>query len=198
MELSLKQMVKQTVRPAIVLFILLSLVTGVVYPLVTTALGQWLFPTQVNGSLIERDGKLIGSALIGQNFTEPQYFWGRPSVTGPYPNNAAASSGSNQGPLSPALADAVKSRVNALKGVDADNNLPVPVDLVTASASGLDPHISPAAAEYQIVRVAKARNLPDVQVRQLIAQHTEGRQWVVLGEPRVNVVTLNLALEQLK
>jgi len=194
----MKQLLKQSIRPAVVLFLLLSLITGVAYPLATTALGQWLLPAQANGSLIEKDGKLVGSTLIGQNFTEPQYFWGRPSATGSYPNNAAASSGSNQGPLNPALADAVKSRVNALKGVDADNTRPVPVDLVTASASGLDPHISPAAAEYQMVRVAKARNLPEVQVRQLIDQHTEGRQWGVLGEPRVNVVTLNLALEQLK
>lgn len=194
----MKQLLKQSIRPAVVLFILLSIITGVAYPLATTALGKWLLPSQANGSLIEQDGKLIGSSLIGQNFTEPKYFWGRPSATGPYPNNAAASSGSNQGPLNPALAEAVKSRVNALKAADPDNILPVPVDLVTASASGLDPHISPAAAEYQVARVAKARNLSVEQVRQLVAQHTKGRQWGVFGEPQVNVLALNLALEQLK
>lgn len=194
----MKQLLKQSIRPAVVLFILLSIITGVAYPLATTALGQWLLPTQANGSLVEKDGKLIGSSLIGQNFTEPQYFWGRPSATGPYPNNAAASSGSNQGPLNPALAEAVKSRVNALKIADPDNTLPVPVDLVTTSASGLDPHISPAAAEYQVARVAKARNLSVDQVRQLVVQHTEGRQWGVFGEPRVNVLVLNLTLGQLK
>ncbi len=194
----MKQLLKQSIRPAAILFLLLSIITGVAYPLATTALGKWLLPTQASGSLIEKDGKLIGSSLIGQNFTEPKYFWGRPSATGPYPNNAAASSGSNQGPLNPALAEAVKSRVNALKIADPDNILPVPVDLVTTSASGLDPDISPAAAEYQVLRVAKARNLSAEQVRQLVAQHTEGRQLGVLGEPRVNVLALNLALEQTK
>ncbi|HPH06689.1 MAG TPA: potassium-transporting ATPase subunit KdpC [Methylotenera sp.] len=196
MEISLKQMIKQTIRPAIVLFILLSLITGVVYPLATTALGKWLLPTQANGSLIEKDGKLIGSSLIGQNFTEPKYFWGRPSATGPYPNNAAASSGSNQGPLNPALAEAVKGRVSALKAVDSNNTLPIPVDLVTASASGLDPHISPAAAAYQASRVAKERGISDASVQALIDNNTEGRQWGVLGEPRVNVLKLNIALDK--
>lgn len=192
----MKQLLKQSIRPAVVLFILLSIITGVVYPLATAALGKWLLPDQANGSLIEKDGKIVGSSLIGQNFTEPQYFWGRPSATGPYPNNAAASSGSNQGPLNPALAEVVKSRVNALKIADPDNTLPVPVDLVTASASGLDPHISPAAAAYQASRVAKARGLSAVSVQALINENTEGRQWGVFGEPRVNVLNLNLALDK--
>jgi K+-transporting ATPase ATPase C chain len=144
---------------------------------------------------VEKAGKPVGSLLIGQNFTSPQYFWGRPSATGPYPNNAAASSGSNQGPLNPALADAVKSRIATLQAADPSNSKPVPVDLVTASASGLDPHISPAAAEYQVERVARVRNLPSEQVRQLVAQHTESRQFGIFGEPRVNVLALNLALE---
>jgi len=198
MEYSLKQMIKQTIRPAVVLFILLSLITGVAYPLATTALGKWLLPNQANGSLIEKDGKLIGSSLIGQNFTEPQYFWGRPSATGPYPNNATASSGSNLGPLNPALAEAVKTRVSALKVADPDNTLPVPADLVTTSASGLDPHISPAAAAYQTSRVAKARGLSVTSVQALVNDNTEGRQWGVFGEPRVNVLNLNIALDKLR
>jgi|SRR5450830_5159 len=196
MEYSLIQMIKQTIRPAVVLFILLSLITGVAYPLATTALGKWLLPNQANGSLIEKDGKLIGSSLIGQNFTEPQYFWGRPSATGPYPNNATASSGSNLGPLNPALAEAVKTRVSALKVADPDNTLPVPVDLVTTSASGLDPHISPAAAAYQTSRVAKARGLSVTSVQALVNDNTEGRQWGVFGEPHVNVLSLNIALDK--
>jgi len=193
---SLKNMAFQALRPAIVLFILLSIITGIAYPLATTVLGKWLLPAQVNGSLIEKNGKLIGSALIGQNFTEPQYFWGRPSATGPYPNNAAASSGSNLGPLNPTLADAVKARVAALKNADPENTLPIPVDLVTASASGLDPHISPAAAAYQVNRVAKARGLSAVSVQALINDNTEGRQWGVFGEPRVNVLNINIALDK--
>ena len=196
MENSLKNMAFQALRPAIVLFILLSIITGIAYPLATTVLGKWLLPAQVNGSLIEKNGKLIGSALIGQNFTEPQYFWGRPSATGPYPNNAAASSGSNLGPLNPTLADAVKARVAALKNADPENTLPIPVDLVTASASGLDPHISPAAAAYQVNRVAKARGLSAVSVQALINDNTEGRQWGVFGEPRVNVLNINIALDK--
>jgi K+-transporting ATPase ATPase C chain len=193
----MKQLLKQSIRPAVVLFILLSLITGVAYPLATTALGKWLLPNQANGSLIEKDGKLIGSSLIGQNFTEPQYFWGRPSATGPYPNNATASSGSNLGPLNPALAEAVKTRVSALKIADPDNTLPVPVDLVTTSASGLDPHISPAAAAYQISRVAKVRGLGVTRVQALVNDNTEVRQWGVFGEPRVNVLNLNIALDKL-
>lgn len=192
----MKLLLKQSLRPAVVLFILLSIITGIAYPLATTALGKWLLPEQVSGSLLESEGKLIGSSLIGQNFTEAKYFWGRPSATGPYPNNATASSGSNQGPLNPALAEAVKSRVSALKAVDPNDTLPVPVDLVTASASGLDPHISPAAAVYQASRVAKERGLSATSVQALIDDNTEGRQWGVFGEPRVNVLKLNIALDK--
>jgi len=192
----MKQLLEQSIRPAVVLFILLSIITGVAYPLATTVLGKWLLPQQANGSLIESEGKLIGSSLIGQNFTEPKYFWGRPSATGPYPNNAAASSGSNQGPLNPALAEAVKSRVSSLKSADPNNTLSLPVDLVTASASGLDPHISPAAAAYQASRVAKVRKLSVASVQALIDDNTEGRQWGVFGEPRVNVLMLNIALDK--
>lgn len=195
MENSLKNTMLQSLRSALVLFVVLTIITGVAYPLVITTIGQWLMPKQASGSLIEKDGKTIGSVLIGQNFTEAKYFWGRPSATGPYPNNAAASSGSNQGPLNPALAEAVKGRVATLKFADSENTLPVPVDLVTTSASGLDPHISPAAANYQINRVAKARGLNSETVQTLINDNTEGRQWGVLGEPRVNVLMLNIALD---
>ena len=188
---------KTLIRPAITLFILLSLITGLLYPLLVTGVSQALFPAQAAGSLIERDGKLIGSRLIGQNFTDPKYFWGRPSATSPYPNNAAASSGSNLGPLNPALQAAVESRIQALRAADPGNAAPVPVDLVTASASGLDPHISPAAVGYQIGRVARARGLTVETVRAVAAQHTEPRQWGLFGEPRVNVLELNLALDRL-
>lgn len=197
MENSLKNIMLQSLRPALVLFVILTIITGVAYPLVTTGIGQWLLPKEASGSLIEKDGKVIGSTLIGQNFTEPQYFWSRPSATGPYPNNAAASSGSNLGPLNPALADAVKARVAALKAADPDNALPVPVDLVTTSASGLDPDISPAAAIYQVSRVAKVRNLSVDDVQALVDENTKGRQWGVFGEPRVNVLMLNIALDKL-
>ena len=189
---------KTLIRPALTLFILLSLITGLIYPLLVTGIGQALFPKQAAGSLIERDGKRVGSRLIGQNFTDPKYFWGRPSATGPYPNNAAASSGSNLGPLNPALKEAVESRVKALRAADPGNAQPVPVDLVTASASGLDPHISPAAAEYQVARVARARGLAPETVRNLVVQQTEDRQWGIFGEPRVNVLELNLALDGLR
>jgi len=189
---------KTLVRPAITLFVLLSVVTGIVYPLAVTGIAKTLLTSAASGSLVEKDGKPVGSMLIGQNFTGPQYFWSRPSATSPYPNNGTASSGSNLGPLNPALADAVKARIAALKQADPTNTKPVPIDLVTASASGLDPHISPAAAEYQVERIAKARNLPSEQIRQLVVQHTEGRQLGLFGEPRVNVLVLNLALEQLK
>ena len=154
-----------------------------------------LFPRQANGSLIEKDGKAVGSALIGQAFSNPKNFWSRPSATSPYANNASASSGSNLGPLNPALTDAVAGRIKALRDADPGNVAPVPVDLVTASASGLDPHISPAAAEYQVNRVANARNVDAAVVRNLVAEHTESRQWGFLGEPRVNVLQLNLALD---
>ena len=197
MENSLKSIAFQAFRPAIVLFVLLSVITGIVYPLVTTGIGQWLLADQANGSLITKDDKVIGSSLIGQNFTVPKYFWGRPSATDPYPNNASASSGSNLGSLNPALADAVKARVTLLKSIDPENTLLVPVDLVTTSASGLDPEISPAAALYQVNRVAKARGISADTVQTAIAANTKDRQWGVFGEPRVNVVTLNIALDKL-
>jgi K+-transporting ATPase ATPase C chain len=182
-------------RPAIVSFLLLSAITGIAYPLVVTGIAQLVFPHQANGSLILKDGKVVGSELIGQQFSDTKHFWGRPSATSPYPYNAASSSGSNQGPSNPALADAVASRVKALKDADPGNTLPVPVDLVTASGSGLDPHISIAAADYQVGRVAKARGLDPAKVRELVAKHTEGRQWGFLGEPRVNLLELNLDLD---
>ena len=188
---------KTLIRPAVTLFILLSVITGLIYPLLVTGIGQALFPEQAAGSLIERDGKLVGSRLIGQPFTDPKYFWGRPSATSPYAYNAAASGGSNLGPLNPALKEAVESRVKALRIADPGNAAPVPVDLVTASASGLDPHISPAAAEYQVTRVARARGLAPETVRNLVTQQTENRQWGIFGEPRVNVLELNLALDPL-
>lgn len=188
---------KTTLRPLLVLFVLLSLLTGLAYPLLVTALGQALYPAQAAGSLIVRDGKTVGSALIGQSFTHPAHFWGRPSATGPQPNNALASGGSNQGPLNPALVDAVKGRVQALRDADPGNTAAVPVDLVTASASGLDPHISLAAAQYQVKRVAAARKLPEAQVDALIAPATERPFLGVLGEPGVNVLRLNLALDAL-
>lgn len=197
MENSLRNITLQSVRPALVLFVILSIITGIVYPLLTTAVGQSVMPAQANGSLIMQGDKAIGSILIGQNFTEAKYFWGRPSATGPYPNNAIASSGSNQGPLNPALAEAVKSRIATLKAADPENKLPIPVDLVTASASGLDPQISPAAAYYQANRVAKARELTSEIVQKLIAENTQERQWGVFGEPRVNVLQLNIALDKL-
>ena len=186
-----------TIRPALVLFVALSAITGVAYPLVVTGIAKAVFPSQAAGSLIEKDGKTVGSTLIGQNFSDPKNFWGRPSATSPMANNAANSGGSNQGPLNPALIDAVKGRVAALKAADPTNALPVPVDLVTASASGLDPHISVAAANYQAARVARARGVPLAQVQALVAQHTERQLLGFIGEPRVNVLELNLALAML-
>jgi K+-transporting ATPase ATPase C chain len=188
-------MLIQELRPAILILLVLTVVTGVGYPLLVTGIAQLVWPSEANGSLIERDGKVLGSALIGQPFSASKYFWSRPSATAPVPYNAGASSGSNQGPLNPALADAVKARIQALKTADPGQTAPVPVDLVTASASGLDPHISPAAAEYQVPRVARVRGLPEDKVRELVAQHTAGRQLGILGEPRVNVLELNLALD---
>ena len=182
-------------RPALVMLILMTAITGAIYPAVVTGIAQVIFPSQANGSLIEQDGKAVGSALIGQPFGDAKYFWPRPSATSPYPNNASSSSGSNQGPLNPALTDAVAGRIKALREADPDNKAPVPVDLVTASGSGLDPHISPAAAEYQVARVAKARSLDSAKVKALVAEHTEARQLGFLGEPRVNVLRLNLALD---
>jgi len=183
------------VRPAIVLLALLSVVTGIAYPAVVTAIAQVIFPHQANGSLIVKDGKVVGSALIGQPFDDPKYFWGRPSATSPFGYNAASSSGSNQSPTNPDLIKAVQARVDALRAADPGNTMPVPVDLVTASGSGLDPHISPAAALYQIQRVAKARGMDVAAIRQLVEQHIEGRTFGLLGEPRVNVLALNLALD---
>lgn len=189
---------KSILRPALVIFFVLTLLTGIAYPLVVTGVAQALFPAQAGGSLILRDGKPVGSALIGQNFSDPGHFWGRPSATSPMAYNAAASGGSNQGPLNPALTDAVKDRVRALRAADPGNTAPVPVDLVTASASGLDPHISPAAARYQITRVARARRLPAEQIEALVNQQVEGPFWGLLGESRVNVLRLNLALDTLR
>lgn len=186
---------KKTVRPLLVVFAALTLVTGVAYPLVVTGVGQAVFPNQAHGSLILRDGKSVGSALIGQNFSDPGHFWGRPSATSPAPYNAAASGGSNQGPLNPALVDAAKGRLDSLRAADPSNTAPVPVELVSASASGLDPHISPAAAQYQLARVAAARKLPVDAVQALVAQHTTRPLLGVLGEPVVNVLQLNLALD---
>jgi K+-transporting ATPase ATPase C chain len=191
-------------RPAIVLLVLLTLITGLIYPLVVTGIAQVVFPSQANGSLILKDGKAVGSDLIGQSFDDPKYFWGRLSATGTFPYNAfnadnlTASSGSNYGPLNPALMDAVQARIDALKAADPENTAPIPVDLVTASGSGLDPHISVAAALYQLPRVARERGLSEEQVRQLVDQNTEGRQFGFLGEPRVNVLKLNLALDAAK
>jgi potassium-transporting ATPase KdpC subunit len=182
-------------RPALVMLILMTAITGAIYPAVVTGIAQVIFPSQAKGSLIERDGKAVGSALIGQPFGDAKYFWPRPSATSPYPNNASSSSGSNQGPLNPALTDAVAGRIKALREADPDNKAPVPVDLVTASGSGLDPHISPAAADYQVARVAKARSLDSAKVKALVAEYTEARQLGFLGEPRVNVLRLNLALD---
>jgi K+-transporting ATPase ATPase C chain len=182
-------------RPAISLFVLLSVVTGIAYPLVVTGISKALFPDAAAGSLVIKDGKPVGSMLIGQNFADPKYFWGRPSATSPQPNNGLASGGSNLGPLNPALMDAVKGRIDALKVVDPDNKLPIPADLVTASGSGLDPHISPAAAAYQVERVARVRHLNAETVAALVARNTEERQLGLFGEPRVNVLKLNLALD---
>ena len=185
-------------RPLLVLFVALSLLTGLAYPLLVTGLARSLFPWQAGGSLILQGGKPVGSALIGQNFADPGHFWGRLSATTPMPYNATSSGGSNLGPLNPALLDAVKARIAALRAADPGNPLPVPVDLVTASGSGLDPDISPAAADYQVARVARARGLDAGRVQALVAAHTQGALWGVIGEPRVNVLRLNLALDAQK
>jgi potassium-transporting ATPase KdpC subunit len=183
-------------RPALVLLFLLTLVTGVAYPLAVTGVASVLFPAQAVGSLISDDGVAIGSSLIAQPFSDPKYFWPRPSATGPFACNAAAASGSNQGPTNPALADAVKQRLADLNAADPANTMPVPVELLTTSASGIDPHLSPAGAEYQADRVARTRGLAPEQVRALIAKYTEPRTLGLLGEPRVNVLRLNTALDR--
>jgi len=191
-------------RPAFLMLLICTLITGVIYPLAVTGIAQVVFPRQANGSLIVIDGKTYGSELIGQQFDEPKYFWGRLSATGDFPYNAfnaetlTGSSGSNYGPLNPALTDMVQARIDALKAADPDNTLPIPVDLVTASGSGLDPHISIAAAQYQVHRVATARGLDAADVQALVDKYTEGRQFGFLGEPRVNVLLLNLALDGLQ
>jgi K+-transporting ATPase ATPase C chain len=183
------------IRQSVLILIALSVLTGLAYPLLVTGAAQVLFPRVANGSLIEREGKPVGSSLIGQGFSDPKYFWSRPSATAPFADNPAASSGSNLGPDNPALADAVKQRIVVLRAADPGNAAPVPIDLVTASGSGLDPHISPAAANYQIARVARVRGLGVAQVGEFVARATEGRQLGVMGEPRVNVLMLNLALD---
>jgi K+-transporting ATPase ATPase C chain len=182
-------------RSALVMLGVLTVVTGVLYPLAVTGIAQVVFPAQAGGSLVVKDGTVVGSALIGQPFDDPKYFWGRLSATAPSPCNGASSSGSNLGPLSAALHDAVQGRVAALRAADPGQGGPIPVDLVTASASGLDPHISPAAAYYQVARVARRRGLSEARVRALVAARIEGRQFGFLGEPRVNVLQLNLALD---
>ncbi len=185
-------------RPALMLLLLFTLLTGLVYPLAVTGLAQLIFPHQANGSLIIKNGQVAGSGLIGQSFDDPKYFWGRLSATEPFPYNAAASSGSNYGPTNPALLDEVKARISALKAADPTNTQPIPVDLVTSSGSGLDPDISVAAALYQVPRVARARGLSELVVRELVDKYTRGRTFGFLGEPRVNVLELNLELDSLK
>jgi K+-transporting ATPase ATPase C chain len=184
-------------RPTLVLLLLLALITGILYPMAITGIAAVLFPRQAGGSVILKDGKAIGSSLIGQSFSDPKYFWSRPSATSPQPYNGLASGGSNLGPLNPALTDGVKSRVEALRAADPGNSAPVPVDLVTASGSGLDPEISVAAASYQAGRVARVRGMKPDKVQALIAEHARGRVLGWLGEPRVNVLELNLALDEL-
>jgi K+-transporting ATPase ATPase C chain len=188
-------MFTRLVRPAVSLLVLMTALLGIVYPFVITGVAQVAFPREAAGSLIERDGKLVGSTLIGQSFSDPQHFWGRPSATTPQPYNALASSGSNLGPLNPTLIDAVKTNAKALHEADPENRQPIPVELVTASASGLDPQISPAGAHYQAARVARARGIPLAEVEALIAAHEHGRLLGFIGEPRINVLELNLALD---
>ncbi len=189
---------KAQIRPALMLLLIFTLLAGLLYPLLVTGIAQLVFPHQANGSLILKNGQVVGSELIGQQFSDPTYFWGRLSATGPNPYNAAASSGSNYGPTNPALLDEVKARLAALKAADPGNTQPIPVDLVTSSGSGLEPNISVAAALYQLSRVARLRGLSEATVRALVDQYTTGRTFGFLGEPRVNVLELNLALDGLK
>jgi len=184
------------IKPAIFMLLFFTGLTGIAYPLAVTFSAQTLFPSQANGSLLGSNEQPLGSELIGQAFNRPEYFWGRPSATSPVSYNGVASSGSNQGPTNPAMIDAVQARIKALRDADTSHSEAIPVDLVTASASGLDPHISPAAAAYQISRVANVRHLSPESVRELVDRYTEARQWGILGEPRVNVLKLNLALDQ--
>ena len=188
---------KAMIRPAVSLFVVLTVVTGVLYPLAVTGVAKAAFPHQAGGSLILQDGKTVGSSLIGQNFTDPKYFWGRPSATSPMANNGQGSGGSNLGPLNPALTDAIKGRVEALRAADPGNKAAVPVDLVTTSASGLDPEISVAAAQYQVARIARLRNVSPEIVEGIITRHTQGRLLGLLGEPRVNVLDMNLELQHI-
>jgi potassium-transporting ATPase KdpC subunit len=187
---------KQMLRPLLVLFTLLTVLTGLVYPMLVTGLGRVFFPDQVSGSLVVRDGRAVGSSLVGQSFQEPRYFWGRLSATAPMPYNGTASGGSNLGPTNPALIDAVRARIDALKAADPGNSAPIPVDLVTSSASGLDPHLSPAAALYQVGRVAQARHVDPLILRRFVLAHVEAPQWGIFGEARVNVLLLNLDLDR--
>ena len=186
------------IRNSIMSLLIFTIITGIVYPLAVTGIAQVLFPRQANGSVITKNGKAVGSSLLGQQFEDPKYFWGRLSATSPYPYNGGSSSGSNLGPNNPDLVKAVQARIDALRIVDPGNNTKIPVDLVTASGSGLDPHISPAAAEYQVHRVATSRGLDEARVRYIVAGHTTGRWLGVIGEPVVNVLGLNLALDELK
>jgi K+-transporting ATPase ATPase C chain len=186
------------IRPAITLFVIMTVLTGIVYPFAVTGIAQLLFPDQAAGSLVMAGGQPVGSRVIGQSFSDPKYFWSRPSATSPQPYNATASTGSNQGPLNPALIDAIKTRIEALKAADPTNTLPVPVDLVTASASGLDPEISIAAANYQAARIARVRGLPAEEVQALIGSHARGKLFGLVGEPRINVLELNLSLDALR
>jgi K+-transporting ATPase ATPase C chain len=190
-------MLKQ-LRAAVVMLVALTVITGIIYPVVFTGISQLIFPYQANGSMIVKDGKVVGSALIGQPFDDPKYFWSRPSATAPFPYNAAASVGSNLGPTNAVLTQTVQARIDALRKADPGNTKPVPIDLVTASSSGLDPHISPAAAEYQVSRVARVRGMDEAAVRQLVAQYTTGRFLGLIGEPTVNVLELNMGLDQLQ
>jgi potassium-transporting ATPase KdpC subunit len=187
---------RATLRPLLVLFAVLTVLTGVLYPLVVTGIGKLAFTNQASGSLVMRNNQVVGSSLIGQSFQDPKYFWGRLSATTPMPNNAASSTASNLGPTNPALVDAVKARIDQLKAADPGNSLPIPVDLVTASGSGLDPHISPAAALYQVARVARARNLDPAALNRRVLDHAEAPQWGIFGEARVNVLMLNLELDR--
>jgi potassium-transporting ATPase KdpC subunit len=191
-------MLPQVVRPAVIFMVVMTILTGVIYPIVITGIAQVVFPHQANGSLIREGDKVVGSTLVGQPFDDPKYFWSRPSATGPFPYNAGASSGSNLGPIEPNLTSAFKTRADALKQADPGNEKRIPVDLITASGSGLDPHISPAAAEYQLSRVARIRGINPDAVRKLVEKHTQNRTFALLGEERVNVLTLNRALDEIK